>query len=331
MNSFGRLFRVSLYGESHGSGVGVVVDGCPAGLPLREEDFEADLARRRSGAKGTTTRREADAPRIVSGVFEGRTTGAPLCLHFENGDVRSGDYEALRHTPRPGHADLVARQKFAGFNDPRGGGHFSGRLTVALTAAGVVAKKLMPNITIHAELKRDEDFDTRLEAAIREGDSLGGLVECWVTGLPTGLGEPFFDSVESVLSHLIFAIPAVKGVEFGAGFAVAQMRGSQCNDAILDAQGTTRTQHAGGLHGGLSDGNPLTLRVAVKPTSSIARPQDTVDLRTGQPARLELKGRHDACIALRIPPVLEGAVALGLVDLLAQNGGLGQIWGQAAP
>lgn len=326
MNTFGRLFRVSLFGESHGPAVGVLLDGCPPGLPLEAQDFEADLARRRAGAKGTTPRREADVPRLVTGIYQGITTGAPLLIQFDNEDTRSGDYDAFRHTPRPGHADLVAGQKFGGFQDPRGGGHFSGRLTVALVAAGVVAKKLLPGVEIRAELLKGNDFDARLDAAIREHDSLGGLVECRVTGLPAGLGEPFFDSVESVLAHLAFAIPAVKGIAFGTGFGLVGMRGSEANDAILDPQGRTATNHAGGVHGGLTNGNELVLRVAVKPTATIGLAQRTVDLRTGEPASLEGRGRHDACIALRVPPVLEAAVAIGLADLLALAGRVSTVW-----
>lgn len=329
MNTFGRLFRVSILGESHGSVVGVLLDGCPAGLPLEVADFEADLARRRPGAKGTTARREPDIPRLLSGVFQGRTTGAPLLIQFNNQDVRPEDYDAFAFTPRPGHADLVARQKYGGCNDPRGSGHFSGRLTAGLVAAGVVAKKLLPRISIRAEVLEvggAREYAEGLERAIQAKDSLGGLVECRVQGLPPGLGEPFFDGAESLLAHLAFAIPAVKGVEFGSGFALARMKGSEANDEIVDRQGTTRTNHAGGLHGGITSGNELVLRIAVKPTSTLGRIQQTVDLRTGETTELAAPGRHDACIALRMPPVLEAAVAIGLADLMAQEGRIPRIW-----
>ncbi len=320
MNAFGRLFRVQILGESHGPCVGVLLDGCPVGLPLSEEDFGPDLERRRGGgAPGTTPRREEDRPRIESGLFEGRTTGAPLLLLIQNADVDSSAYDALRHTPRPGHADWVAREKFGGFADPRGGGHFSGRLTAALVAAGVVAKKAIAPVRVDARLLEvggEADAAAAVSRALAEKDSVGGIVECRAEGLPAGLGEPFFDSVESLIAHAAFAIPAVKGIEFGAGFASARMRGSQCNDEILDAGGTTRTNHAGGVNGGITNGNPLIFRVAVKPTSSIPRPRKTVDLRTGKTVEITVGGRHDACIALRVPPVLEAAAALVLADLL---------------
>lgn len=329
MNSFGRQFRVSILGESHGHGIGAAIDGCPAGVPLVPGDFEPDLARRRPGAKGTTPRREADVPRLLSGVFEGRTTGAPLLVWFDNADVRSSAYDKLRSTPRPGHADLVARQKFGGFNDYRGGGHFSGRLTAALVAAGTVAKRLMPEVRLETTLVEaggSTDVEAAVEAALRAKDSIGGVVECRVTGVPLGLGEPFFDSAESLLAHAVFAIPAIKGVEFGAGFAASRMRGSESNDEIVDASGRTRTNHAGGINGGITNGNELVLRVAVKPTSSISRTQRTVDLESGEQVELEVTGRHDACIALRVPVVLEAAVAIVLADLLMLEGRIPRIW-----
>ena len=322
MNTFGRLFRVSMLGESHGECVGVLLDGVPAGLALTSDEMLPDLERRKGGRKGTTPRKEADVPLIKSGVFNGRTTGAPLLILFDNRDVDSKAYELLKDTPRPGHADLVARQKFGGFNDYRGGGHFSGRLTAALVAAGVVAKKLMAPAKAEAKVveaggEADEKrMEKAIDAALAEGDSVGGIVECRVKGLPAGLGEPFFESAESMLSHAIFSIPAVKGIEFGAGFASARMRGSTCNDEILDDRGRTATNNAGGINGGITNGNELVLRVAVKPTSSISKPGKTVNLETGNRMPVAVSGRHDACIALRVPPVLEAVVAITLADLM---------------
>jgi len=329
MNSFGRLLRVSILGESHGSGLGVVIDGCPAGLPLAPEDFEPDLARRRAGAKGTTPRREADVPRLKTGTLNGRATGAPLLVWFDNEDVRSAAYDKLADTPRPGHADLVGRQKFGGFNDPRGGGHFSGRLTAGLVAAGVVAKRLLGEVKVQARLTEAgglSDIDRAVQEALAAKDSVGGFVECRASPLPAGLGEPFFDSAESLLAHLIFAIPAIKGVEFGDGFEASRRRGSEVNDEILDAAGRTRSNHAGGINGGLTNGNELVLRVAVKPTSSISRAQRTVNLKTGESVELAVGGRHDACIALRVPVVLEAAVALVLCDLMLLEGRIPRVW-----
>jgi len=324
VNTFGRLLRVHLLGESHGPVVGVLLDGCPAGLPLAPEDLEADLARRRAGAPGTTARREADRPRVLSGLHQGRTTGAPLLIAFDNGDVDSADYAGLEHTPRPGHADLAARQKYAGCADPRGGGHFSGRLTVGLVAAGVLAKRLLGPARVEARLLEAggrPDAEAAAAEAAAAGDSAGGLIECRVSGLPAGLGEPFFDPVEGLLAHALFALGGVRGIEFGAGFASARMRGSECNDPILDPAGRTATNHAGGVNGGLTNGNPLVFRLAVKPTSSIALPQRTVDVRSGQLVELRVPGRHDACHALRLPVVVEAVTALVLADLtLVQRG-----------
>jgi len=320
MNSFGRLFRISIFGESHGPSVGIVIDGCPAGLPLGEEDFSVDLERRKGGLqKGTTPRKEEDKPIFLSGVFNGKTTGAPLTILFENKNTRSADYEKLRAIPRPGHADFVAHQKFSGYEDFRGGGHFSGRLTVCLVAAGVVAKKLLKENLVEAkilEIGGETDLDAGLQKAIDAKDSVGGIVECVVKNLPVGLGEPFFDSVESVLAHAVFSIPAVKGIEFGAGFAAAKMFGSQHNDVITDAKGITTTNHAGGIVGGISNGNDLVFRVVVKPTSSTPIEQESWNWETGQVEKFSVKGRHDLCIALRVPPVLEAVTALVLADLM---------------
>ncbi len=322
MNSFGKLFRVTIWGESHGECVGVSVDGVPAGIVLSAEDFAEDLARRASGRRGTTPRREADQPKIVSGVYEGRTTGAPLTVLFENTNTRSGDYSNLESQPRPSHADLVAQRKFDGANDPRGGGHFSGRLTLGLVAAGVVAKRVIGSdvkfATRIAEIGGCADesrFDEVIEVAMRDGDSVGGVVECRVDSVVTGLGEPFFDSTESSIAHLLFSVPAVKGVEFGAGFEVARRRGSENNDLIISADGATATNNDGGINGGITNGNQLVVRAAVKPTPSISRPQMTYDFERGEVCELQIKGRHDACIALRAAVVVESAVAIALADL----------------
>ncbi|RJO70600.1 MAG: chorismate synthase [Myxococcales bacterium] len=319
MNSFGRIFRVSIFGESHGQAIGVVIDGCPAGIGLGGDDFAEDLARRRGGGPGATTRREIDAPLIQSGVFEGKTTGSPIAVLFENHDIRSEDYDRLRHVPRPGHADFAAHRRYGGFRDHRGGGHFSGRLTAALVAAGVVAKKLIPPIRIRAWLEQAggrRDIEEAIRETAGQGDSIGGLIACQAENMPIGLGEPFFDSLESLVSHAMFAIPGIKAVEFGAGFKAAEMRGSEFNDAFADASGRTKTNHAGGINGGLSNGNNLSFRVAMRPPSSIRKPQRSFDIRTGQEAELSIDGRHDACIAMRAPVIVEAATAIVLADLL---------------
>jgi chorismate synthase len=475
MNSFGRIFRVTIFGESHGPMVGITIDGCPAGLPLTEEDFTTDLERRKGGTqKGTTPRKEDDKPIFITGYFNGKTTGAPLTILFENKNTRSGDYDKIKSIPRPGHADFVAHKKFGENEDYRGGGHFSGRLTVCLVAAGVIAKKLLnltPNpspgergdrepgyltntseqwkylkdyakqnrknsteaedklwqevrnrqlkgfkfrrqhpvkgyipdfvcleqnfiieidggyhdteeqkrldkyradwlekngfrmirftneevlnnsslviekisnslthqneeeanapsplerelegeVRIEAritEVAGEKDIEAGLQKAIDEKDSVGGIVECTVKGLPIGLGEPFFDSVESVISHAVFSIPAIKGIEFGAGFAAAKMFGSEHNDAIVDASGKTNTNHAGGVVGGITNGNDLVFRVVVKPTSSTPKEQESWNWETEQVEKFSVKGRHDLCITLRVPPVLEAVTAIVLADLM---------------
>ncbi len=489
MNSFGRIFRVSIFGESHGPSVGIIIDGVPAGLSLGEDDFTEDLERRKGGMqKGTTPRKEDDKPIFLGGLFNGYTTGAPLTIMFENKNTRSGDYEKQRDIPRPGHADFVAHEKFKGFEDFRGGGHFSGRLTVCLVAAGVVAKKLLDltpspspkergtqsftepgyltntvgqwNAVLHhakqnrinqtkaesilweelrnrklddckfrrqhpveayipdficldkkliieidgdyhdskeqkkldehrteiftgkgykvlrftnhqvetqltdvlqkiseslsqpgtpgvsnsssplerrpggevsnaitittsiLEIGGEADIETGLQKAIDAKDSVGGIIECTVKNLPIGLGQPFFDSVESVLAHAVFSIPAVKGIEFGAGFSAAKMFGSQHNDAIINAQGTTSTNHAGGVVGGLTNGNDLVFRVVVKPTSSTPIEQQSWNWETSQVEKFSVKGRHDLCIALRVPPVLEAVAAIVLADLVMLEQGI---------
>ncbi|HZJ60166.1 MAG TPA: chorismate synthase [Chitinophagaceae bacterium] len=328
MNSFGRIFRISIFGESHGESVGIVVDGCPAGMPLTTDDFLPDLERRKGGTqKGTTPRQEEDLPIFKSGLFNNTTTGAPITILFENKNVRSGDYEKQRDVPRPGHADFVAHRKFAGFEDYRGSGHFSGRLTVALVAAGVIGKKILAlfpssggegiGVTSSIlEIGGETDLDKGLQKAIDAKDSIGGIIECRATGLPIGLGEPFFDSAESLLSHMVFAIPAVRGIEFGTGFAAAKMFGSDHNDAIETLEGKTRTNHAGGIVGGLTNGNELVFRIAIKPTSSTPKEQNTLNWETGRVEIASVKGRHDLCIALRVPVILEAVTAIVLVDLM---------------
>ena len=318
MNTLGNKFRVSIFGESHGPWVGITIDGCPAGISLTPDDLLPDLERRKPGAVGTTPRKEDDIPVFVSGVFNGKTTGAPLTIVFENKNTRSADYEALKNTPRPGHADFVLDKKFEGFNDPRGGGHSSGRLTVALVAAGAIAKKVLTGIRIEATLSEaggDTDIEAAIKRAVEDQDSIGGIVTCRVNGLPVGMGEPFFDSIESVISHAIFSIPAIKGIEFGSGFAAAQMKGSIHNDAIIDGGGTTRTNHSGGVNGGITNGNELVFRVAVKPTSSTPREQQTWNSATKAVESFTVKGRHDLCIALRVPVVVECVTAISLSDL----------------
>ena len=321
MNTFGNQFRLALFGESHGEALGILIDGLPAGIPLDEADFENDLARRRSGAAGTTPRRESDRVRIAAGLYEGRTTGAPLALLFTNENTRPGDYDRFAHHFRPSHADWVAREKFRGLNDPRGGGHFSGRLTLSLTAAGVVAKKLLDGVRFTTRLTEvggecdPARFETVLREAAAAGDSVGAVAECRAEGRGVGWGEPFFDTAEGLIAHLLYAVPGIKGVEFGDGFAAARLRGSEHNDPILNAAGTTATNHAGGVAGGILNGNPLIVRAAFKPTASIAREQFTFDAATGRQEPLAIGGRHDVCIAIRGAAAVEAAVAIALADL----------------
>ena len=318
MNSIGRIFKVELFGESHGDSIGVIIDGCPPGLPLSAEEFEADLARRRSGTAGTTPRRERDTPSLLSGVFEGHSTGSPICVVFRNTDTRSQDYGQFAAVPRPGHADFTSRVKYGGFSDPRGSGHFSGRITTGLVAAGVIAKKILSPakfVTAIIAAGGQADIAGAIAAASNDNDSVGSLVETRVSGLPAGLGEPFFDACESVIAHAVFAVPAIRGVEFGDGFAASTMRGSVHNDPFIDAKGTTLKNGAGGINGGITNGNEIIVRAAVKPTSSIARPQTTFDFKRGLMTELIIEGRHDACIALRCAVVIEAAIAIALADL----------------
>jgi len=319
MNSFGKIFRISIFGESHGDCVGVVIDGCPSGVSVSVYDFIEDLERRRSGRKGTTTRIEEDLPIIKSGVFNDKTTGAPIMIAFNNHNIESKEYEDIRYKPRPGHADFTAWKKYGGFNDYRGGGHFSGRLTLGIVAAGVIAKKIIEPVKVKAalvEIGGSKDIDGALEHALEIGDSIGGIVECRLYNLPIGLGEPFFDSFESLLSHGIFSIPGIKAIEFGCGFMCAGMKGSEYNDEILDYNGKTKSNNAGGINGGITNGNEIYFRVAVRPTPSILKPQKTVDLRTGKPTEISIKGRHDVAIALRIPVIVEAISAIVIADFM---------------
>lgn len=328
MNTFGRRFRVSVFGESHGELIGAVLDGVPAGLELSEQDFENDILRRKSGVKGTTPRIEDDKPGIVSGVYEGHTTGAPLTIVFENANTKSQDYTQFEAMPRPGHADLTAALKWDDCQDPRGGGHFSGRLTLPIVAAGVVAKKILADATILDDTPcdsvnarivelggRSDSWQEAIDKAMEEGDSLGAVVECEVPQIDPGYGEPFWDSVEAVISHAIFSIPGVRGIEFGDGFAAAAMKGSEHNDPI-GPDGRPLKNGAGGINGGITNGAPITFRVAFKPTSSISRPQQTFNFATGEMDTLQVKGRHDVCFALRTPVIVEAMTAIALADLI---------------
>ena len=353
-STFGNRVRVSIFGQSHGEKIGAVIDGLPAGEAVDEDALAALMARRAPGQRLTTPRREKDAVRIVSGVADGVTCGAPLCLEIDNTDTRSADYALLRRYPRPGHADLPAHIKWNGFNDVRGGGHFSARLTAPLCAAGGILMQLYARrgIRVGAHLYEvcgvrdrpmdplrvnERDLDALLEgplpvfdreagermlsavAALRDrGDSGGGIVECAVLGLRPGLGEPMFDGLENRISQAVFAIPAVKGVEFGEGFGAAGMRGSEHNAPWrMTAEGPRpAANHAGGILGGLSTGAPILFRAAFKPTPSIALRQQTVDLEEMKDAEISVPGRHDPCVVLRAAPCVEAAAALALADLI---------------
>lgn len=338
MNTFGRKYRVSIFGESHGELIGVVLDGVPAGLELSEDDFVQDILRRKSGAKGTTPRIEADQPCIVSGVFEGHTTGAPLTVTFRNTNTHSSDYSLFAAMPRPGHADLTAALKWDDCQDPRGSGHFSGRLTLPIVAAGVVAKKILKDLTILDETPCTEvnariielggiphsgaaeefpaEWKQTIDQAIKEGDSLGAVVECEVPNVDPGYGEPFWDSVEAMIAHAVFSIPGVRGIEFGDGFKAAAMKGSEHNDPIGE-DGRPVKNGAGGANGGITNGAPISFRVAFKPTSSIRKAQQTFNFQTGETDTLEVPGRHDVCFALRAPVVVEAMTAIVLADLVS--------------
>lgn len=335
MNSFGEIFRISVYGESHGEGVGVVIDGCPAGIDLDEEDFTEDLSRRRAGKIGTTPRIEKDIPMFLSGVFNGKTTGAPVNIFFKNENTNSKAYTDFRDHPRPGHSDFTAHEKYGGFNDIRGGGMFSGRVTLAVVSAGVIAKKILQKFCENIEIESriislgelmltdnnisEERIDNYLKKIQSEGDSVGGIIECRGKNIPKSLGEPFFDSVESVVSHLIFSIGGVRGIEFGSGFNSAKMKGSECNDVFINSDGKTLTNNCGGINGGITNGNDIVFRTAVKPTSSIFKNQNTYSFAENKISELKINGRHDTAFVLRVPVVVESCLVIALVDLYLRN------------
>lgn len=320
MNHIGRLFQVNIFGESHGSSVGVLLDGVKPGIKLSIEDFNVDLARRKSGGLGTTPRIEADEVMIESGVFNGYTTGGAIMLRFLNNNTKSKDYSNLIDQPRPSHADFVAGIKYDGYQDYRGGGSFSGRLTLGIVAAGVVAKKMLEGVSFNTTITNlggetdSAKFMDVLKDVVEKHDSVGGIVNIKVNGLEVGLGEPYFDSLESTISHLLFSVGGVKGVSFGKGFDGAGLRGSEFNDCIIDSKGKTLTNNNGGINGGISNGNELDINVFVKPTSSIGIPQKTYSFKEEKVSELVINGRHDAAIILRAQVVLEACCAIALAD-----------------
>lgn len=354
-SSLGKLLTITSFGESHGNCVGIIIDGCPAGLPIAEEDIQREVDKRRPGVGVVATARaEEDQVEILSGIFNGRTTGAPVCLLIWNKDIDSSGYEKMRFLPRPGHADYTAFIKYGGFNDFRGGGRFSGRITATFVMAGAIAKKLLSLIGIEvlahtvaigdikaklrgfdeikenvdknsvkcADLRAAEAMSKVIEKAKEEGDSVGGIIEGIALNVPAGLGEPVFDTLEGDLAKALFAIPAVKGVEFGSGFSAAGKRGSEDNDPFIlrNSKIVTLTNNAGGILGGISNGMPIVVRVAVKPTSSIAKSQVTVNIKNMKSAKLALEGRHDVCIVPRAVPVVESMVAVTLCDFTMRAG-----------
>ncbi len=316
MNSFGNLFRISIYGESHSEEMGIIIDNLPAGIKILESDFEEDMKRRKGGFKGTTARVESDRVIIKSGVFKDFSTGAPLALAIKNKNTKSKDYKKLKDIPRPSHADFTAQKKYQGFNDYRGGGFFSGRMTALLVIAGVIAKKILKNIKIEAKITEigGLGYQEFMENYQLDQDSYGGVVKCEISKLPLGLGEPFFDSLESKLSHLIFSIPGVKAIEFGNGIEGSKMRGSEFNDRIMDAAGRTATNNNGGINGGISNGNEIFFRVFFKPTPSISKEQTSYNFKTGKVEEFRIEGRHDPCFVLRTPVVVDACAAIVLAD-----------------
>ena len=353
-STYGENLKLSIFGQSHGAAIGMTLDGIPAGLPVDMDALQVFLNRRAPGQNDwSTPRKEADRPEFLSGILDGYTCGAPIATVIYNKNTRSGDYANLKDCPRPGHADLTAQIKYGGFQDAAGGGHFSGRLTAPLCIAGGLCKQWLEGMGIRifahiaaiagisdtpfdplapdADLIQPEfpvinsDAGARMRAAISaaksDGDSVGGIVECAVTGLPAGVGEPMFGGVESRIAQIVYGVPAVKGVEFGAGFAAAKLRGSQNNDdyVISDGQIHTATNNSGGILGGITTGMPLIFRAALKPTPSISRPQQSVNLSSGESQELIVKGRHDPCIVPRAVPVIEAAAAIAIFDMILGN------------
>ena len=353
-STYGENLKLTIFGQSHGPAIGMTLDGIPAGLPVDSEELQSFLNRRAPGRNDwSTPRREEDRPEFLSGIVDGFTCGAPIAAVIHNRNTRSGDYDSLKDCPRPGHADYTAQVKYGGFQDAAGGGHFSGRLTAPLCVAGGLCKQWLreQGISVAAHIQRvadvwDRDFDPvspaldqvgpdfptlsaeagenmrrRIAQARFQGDSVGGIIQCAVTGLPAGLGEPMFGGVENRVASIVYGIPAVKGVAFGAGFSVAGMRGSQCNDPFILENGTVRTSAnaAGGILGGISTGMPVLFQAAIKPTPSTARAQQSVSLRERREKTLEVRGRHDPCIVPRAVPVVEAAAAIAIYDLILGN------------
>ena len=329
-NSFGEKFKITVFGESHGECVGVIIEGCPPGQKIDKHLIQKELDKRKPGQNYLTSqRKESDKLEVLSGVLKGRATGAPITMLVRNKDIDSTFYEEIKNTPRPGHADFTARIKYNFSNDYRGGGIFSGRMTAAFVMAGAIAKQILTKKKIKAIAQiiqignsvTAETIEQQILNVKEENDSIGGLIECRVIGMPVGIGEPVFDSIESVLTHAIFSIPGVKGVEFGSGFKCINMKGSEHNDPFVlkDGKVITTTNNAGGILGGLSNGMPIIFRVAIKPTSSIFKEQNTVNLERMKECNLKVKGRHDPCIAIRAVPVIENMTAIVLVDLLLRS------------
>jgi len=354
-STYGENLKLSIFGQSHGPAIGMTLDGIPAGLPVDFEKLQEFLNRRAPGQNDwSTPRKEEDRPEFLGGILDGFTCGAPIAAIIRNMNTRSGDYNNLKDCPRPGHADYTAQIKYGGFHDAAGGGHFSGRLTAPLCIAGGLCKQWLEEIGIHIAARivaiggETDDFDLdpvnpqidligtdfpvfspaagermrqKIAEARAEGDSVGGIIECYITGLPAGLGEPMFGGVESRIAQIIYGIPAVKAVDFGAGYSAGYMRGSQCNDTytIKDGVIQTLTNHAGGIQGGITNGMPVIFQTAIKPTPSISRPQQSVSLSKGEITVLEIKGRHDPCIVPRAVPVVEAAAAIAIYDLILGN------------
>lgn len=317
MFSYGKLFRIHIWGSSHAKEMGILIDGVPPGISLSPADFTNDIERRKAGAIGTTTRIEEDIPELVAGIYNGKTSGATIHIRFVNKTQNSEDY-SLRNFPRPGHADFTANKKYNSFQDPRGGGFFSGRMTLLLVSAAVVAKKIIPQISINATILNvggQADYQSLLKQVIKEKDSLGAKISCEIKGVPSGYGEPYFDSLESSIAHLAFSIPGVKAIAFGSGENADSMKGSEFNDLVINEEGRTETNHNGGINGGISNGNPIVFSVNLKPTSSIGQPQYTWNPEKNRQDKVVITGRHDVCYALRAPVIIEAISAIVLTDM----------------